>query len=126
MPLRIVFIPALGSLCASVGTVLRKLVQPRRTDFPSFINAMIITGLGLYGLGSMFWIYGMSRQKLISVYPFTILSFMIVYLVETLGLGERPTRLGIIGVVLILAALPRRETPRERRRFLMKVIGGRR
>jgi hypothetical protein len=82
--------------------------------------------VGLYGLGSMFWIYGMSRQKLISVYPFTILSFMIVYLVGTLGLGERPTGLGIIGVVLILAALPRRETPRERRRFLMKVIGGRR
>jgi hypothetical protein len=44
----------------------------------------------LYGLGAVFWIYGMSRQNLISVYPFTILSFTIIYyLVGIFGLGER-------------------------------------
>jgi drug/metabolite transporter (DMT)-like permease len=105
MPLRIVAILVLGSFCASAGTVLLKLGATGRIDFLSFINPMIIAGLGLYGLGAVFWIYGMSRQNLISVYPFTILSFTIVYLVGILALGERPTRLGFVGVALILAGL---------------------
>ena len=90
MPWRIVTILVLGSCCAAAGTVLLKLGATGRTDVLSFINPKIIIGLGLYGLGAVFWIYGMSRQNLISVYPFTILSFTIVYLVGILGLGERP------------------------------------
>lgn len=105
MPLRIVTILVLGSFCAASGTVLLKLGATGRTDVLSFINPKIIIGLGLYGLGAVFWIYGMSRQNLISVYPFTILSFTIVYLVGIFGLGERPSRLGFVGVALILAGL---------------------
>jgi drug/metabolite transporter (DMT)-like permease len=105
MPLRIITILVLGSFCAAAGTVLLKLGATGRTDVLSFINPKIIIGLGLYGLGAVFWIYGMSRQNLISVYPFTILSFTIVYLVGILGLGERPSRLGFAGVALILAGL---------------------
>lgn len=105
MPWRIVTILVLGSCCAAAGTVLLKLGATGRTDVLSFINPKIIIGLGLYGLGAVFWIYGMSRQNLISVYPFTILSFTIVYLVGILGLGERPSRLGFVGVALILAGL---------------------
>jgi drug/metabolite transporter (DMT)-like permease len=105
MPLRIVIILVLGSFCAASGTVLLKLGATGRADVLSFINPKIIIGLGLYGLGAVFWIYGMSRQNLISVYPFTILSFAIVYLVGIFGLGERPSRLGFVGVALILAGL---------------------
>lgn len=105
MPVLMIAILVLGSLCASAGTILLKLGATGRTDIGSFVNPMIIAGLGLYGLGAVFWIYGMSRQNLISIYPFTILSFTIVYLVGILGLGERPTRLGFVGVALILAGL---------------------
>ena len=105
MPLRIVTILVLGSFCAAAGTVFLKLGATGRTDVLSFINLKIIFGLGLYGLGSVFWIYGMSRQNLISVYPFTMLSFTIVYLVGILGLGERPSHLGLVGVGLMLVGL---------------------
>ena len=105
MPLRIVAILVLGSFCAAAGTVLLKLGATGRTELWSFINIMIVAGLGLYGLGAVFWIYGMSRQSLISVYPFTILSFTIVYLFGIFGLGERPARSGLIGVALVLAGL---------------------
>ena len=88
MPLRIVTILVLGSCCAAAGTVLAQTRRHRAHRLLSFINPKIIIGLGLYGLGAVFWIYGMSRQNLISVYPFTILSFTIVYLVGILGLGE--------------------------------------
>ena len=59
----------------------------------------------LYGLGAVFWIYGLSRQNLTSVYPFTVLSFVIVYAAGIFGLGEVPSRSAGIGVALILVGL---------------------
>ena len=44
MPVRIIAILVLGSLCASAGTILLKLGATGRIDFWSFINPMIITG----------------------------------------------------------------------------------
>jgi len=105
MPLHIIAILVLGSICAASGTVLLKLGATGRTAILSFINSQISVGLALYGLGALFWIYGLSRQRLISVYPFTILSFVIVYLVGILGLGELPSRSGMVGVALILIGL---------------------
>ena len=105
MPLRTITILVLGSFCAAFGTVLLKLGATGRAGVLAFINPKIVLGLGLYGVGAVFWIYGMSRQNLINVYPFTILSFTMVYLVGIFGLGERPSRLGFVGVALILAGL---------------------
>jgi drug/metabolite transporter (DMT)-like permease len=105
MPAHIIAILVLGSICASSGTVLLKFGATGRTAILSFVNPQIIIGLALYGLGAVFWIYGLSRQSLISVYPFTILSFVIVYLVGILRLGEFPSRSGVIGVALILVGL---------------------
>lgn len=105
MPSYVSAILVLGAMCASSGTVLLKLGATGRTAILSFLNPQIVIGLALYGLGAVFWIYGMSRQSLISVYPFTILSFVIVYLVGILGLGELPSRSAAIGVALILVGL---------------------
>lgn len=105
MPLQIVGILVLGSIFASAGTVLLKLGASGRTELLSFVNPIIGLGLAMYSLGAVSWIYGLSRQKLISVYPFTILTFVIVYLIGILGLGERPTRPGVVGIGLILMGL---------------------
>ncbi len=105
MPPFIVAILVLGSLCASMGTVLLKLGATGRTELLAFVNGQIILGLALYGLGAIFWIYGLSRQNLTSVYPFTVLSFVIVYAAGVFGLGEIPSRSAALGVVLILAGL---------------------
>lgn len=105
MPIHIIAILVLGSFCASSGTILLKLGATGRTNILCFVNLQIILGLALYGLGAVSWIYGLSRQSLISVYPFTILSFVVVYLVGILGLGELPSRSGAIGVALILVGL---------------------
>ncbi len=105
MPILVVVVLVIGSLCASMGTVLLKLGATGRTEFFTFFNAQIILGLMLYGMGAIFWIYGLSRQNLTSVYPFTVLSFVIVYAVGILGLGEVPSRSAGLGVVLILTGL---------------------
>lgn len=105
MPPLVIAVLVLGSVCASVGTFLLKLGATGRTEFLSFINGQIISGLMLYGLGAVFWIYGLSRQNLTSVYPFTVLSFVIVYAAGIFGLGEVPSRSAGIGVALILVGL---------------------
>lgn len=105
MPLLVVALLIVGSLCASMGTVLLKLGATGRTDLLAFFNGQIIFGLMLYGMGAIFWIYGLSRQNLTSVYPFTVLSFVIVYAAGIFGLGEIPSRSAGLGVVLILAGL---------------------
>ena len=105
MPLRIVIILVLGSILASAGTILLKIGAAGRMSLLSFLNAPIILGLALYGLGAVSWIYALSREKLISVYPFTVLTFTIVYATGIVGLGERPARSAIVGVALILVGL---------------------
>lgn len=105
MPLPIVIVLVLGSMLAAAGTVLLKLGATGRTDLIAFINFEIVMGLALYGLGAISWIYGLSQQKLINVYPFTVLTFTIVYAVGILALGERPPRASIVGIALILAGL---------------------
>ena len=74
---------------------------------------MMIAGLGLYGFGANFWIYGMSRQSLISVYPFTILRSRL-FIGRDFRIGRAPTRLGLVGVALFLLVFTlSRETRRK-------------
>jgi SAM-dependent methyltransferase len=94
MDLHAVFILVLGSFCATNGTVLLKIGASGRTTLLSFLNGWIVLRLALYGVGAVFWIYGMSRQSLITVYPFTILSFAIVYVVGIVMMGEMPSHSG--------------------------------
>ena len=105
MSAAIIAILTLGSLCASTGTLFLKLGATGRTTLLSFVNVQIIVGLGLYSLGAAFWIYGMSKQNLTSVYPFTMLSFVIIYMIGILFFGEVPSRSGIFGVAIMLVGL---------------------
>lgn len=105
MPYNIIAMLVLGSFCASTGTVLLKMGATGRTTLLSFVNTWIVLGLALYGLGAIFWIYGMSKQSLVSVYPFTVLTFVIVYGAGILLFGETPSRSGIVGVACILLGL---------------------
>ena len=95
----------LGSVCAAAGTILLKVGATGRVNPWAFVNVYICSGLVFYALGAGFWIYAMSTQTLISVYPFTVLSFMLVYLSGIVLLGELPSGSAIIGVAFILVGL---------------------
>lgn len=94
-----------GSICASAGTVMLKIGATGRLTLWAFLNVWIVVGLALYGLGAAFWIYGMSKLDLIAVYPFTVLSFVLVYCAGIFLLGETPTKTALAGVVLVLLGL---------------------
>jgi drug/metabolite transporter (DMT)-like permease len=105
MPYAIVAILVAGSICAAAGTVLLKVGATGRTELLAFVNIYVCSGLLLYGLGAIFWVYAMAKQSLISVYPFTILSFTLVYLSGIVLLGELPSRSAGVGVAFIFVGL---------------------
>lgn len=105
MPYAIVAVLIMGSTCAAVGTTLLKVGATGHTQILAFVNMYTCSGLMLYGLGAVCWIYAMSTQDLISVYPFTMLSFLLVYVFGFVALGERPSGSAAAGVLLILAGL---------------------
>jgi drug/metabolite transporter (DMT)-like permease len=94
-----------GVACASGGQFLLAVGARGRIEIVSFLNVWIVMGLGLYGLGTIFWIYSLSRAALVQVYPFTVLTFALIYLSSILFLGERPTLPGTCGVAFVLVGL---------------------
>jgi drug/metabolite transporter (DMT)-like permease len=66
---------------------------------------VITTGLGLYVLSTVFWIYGLSRAQLVQVYPFTVLTYVLIYLSAILFFGERLAVTGFCGIILVLVGL---------------------
>ena len=60
-----------------------------REQLVDFLNFSIFAGLILYALGTILWVYVLASEKLVNVYAFTTLSFVLVYLGGVLLLGEK-------------------------------------
>lgn len=95
----------LGSLCAASGTVLLRIGAAGGQSLMDFINPRLISGLFLYVLGAVLWIFAMSRAPLSLVYPFTALTFVLVMFAGLVLLGEQATPGVFGGSALILLGI---------------------
>jgi drug/metabolite transporter (DMT)-like permease len=94
-----------AAFSAAAGQLLFKIGASGRVGLLQFINLPILAGLAMYAVGTVLWIYVLSAEKLVNVYAFTALSFVLVYLGGILLLGEEIAIGGIIGVLLVLSGL---------------------
>lgn len=94
-----------ASLAAAGGQLLFRLGAQHKTTLWEFINAPILAGLLLYGIGTALWIYTLSQEKLLVVYAFTALTFALVYLGSVLILGETLTMRAIFGIAFVMSGL---------------------
>jgi drug/metabolite transporter (DMT)-like permease len=94
-----------GVACASIGQVMFKLGAQGRHTALEFLNPWIGLGLLLYGIGTVLWIVSLSEAPLTSIYPFTALTFVIVYGLGIGLLGEAVSRQALLGVGLVLLGL---------------------
>ena len=94
-----------AAFSAAVGQLLFKIGAHGRQGLLEFFNLPILAGLVMYAVGTILWIYVLSGEKLVNVYAFTALSFVLVYLGGVLLLGEELAIGGIIGVLLVLSGL---------------------
>lgn len=95
----------LAASLAACGQVLFKLGATGRQTVGQMINPQIIGGLACYGLGTIAWIFSLSRLPLRVVYPYTAFTFVLVYLAAVFLLGEKVTLRAGAGVSLVLAGL---------------------
>ena len=101
-----IYLPLItGTLLASFGQVLFKLGATGRSSFAAFLNIWTFAGLACYGVGTVLWIYALSRAPLTLVYPFTALTFVFVYAAGVLFLGETTSPKALAGMGLVLAGL---------------------
>jgi drug/metabolite transporter (DMT)-like permease len=94
-----------ASLAAACGQLLLKVGAQGRIHALEFANPPVTFGLLLYLCGTILWIYVLSKEKLVVVYAFTALTFVLVYLGAVLTLGESLTIRAGGGVALVLAGL---------------------
>jgi drug/metabolite transporter (DMT)-like permease len=95
----------LGSLLAAAGQVYLKLGASGASNFSDFLNVRLGIGLGLYALGSVLWVAALSKLPLSRVYPFTVLTFVLVYVASFAILGERITGPVVAGALLVVIGL---------------------
>jgi drug/metabolite transporter (DMT)-like permease len=95
-----------GQLVLKRGLVALVSSGLRPDALPGFIatlalNPMIVGGLAVYVLGTLFWLVALSRLDLSYAYPFASLNYVLVLLASWLFLGELPSPTRLAGVALI-------------------------
>ena len=86
----------ISSLTASLGQVFFKMSQG------SFLSLFFFSGLFLYGLSTLLWVYALKFLPLSKVYPFTFLTFALVLILSYVLFNERLSLINLTGVVLIV------------------------
>jgi drug/metabolite transporter (DMT)-like permease len=92
------------SLAAS-GQLLFRYGAKGNVEAVDFLNGAVIGGLFCYGLSTLLWIWALSRVPLVYVYPFTMLTFVLVYAGSAILLKEPLPMQMIMGIILILCGL---------------------
>lgn len=105
MSVRVWALLLFGAVLGAVGQLFFKLGAQGRDNLLAFVNPWIGIGLFCYGLGTVAWILALSQARLTMVYPFTVLTFVLVYGLAVVVLGEPLTARALLGVGLVLIGL---------------------
>jgi undecaprenyl phosphate-alpha-L-ara4N flippase subunit ArnE len=105
MSLRPYLLVTAGTLLAAAGQVFLKLGANNAQSVADFVNPKTLAGFLFYGLGSLLWIVALARLPLSRVYPFTVLTFVLVFVASAAILGEPLTSRVLVGAGLVLAGL---------------------
>ncbi len=96
---------SVAALMAAVGQILFRLGARDKTSIAALFNVSILSGVALYGGGTLIWIFVLSREKLVDVYAFTALTFALVYIGAVTILDERLQLQAMTGIALVLLGL---------------------
>ena len=101
----ILLILVISALRAAAGQVFFKIRATGRAAPLEFFNFHIALGLLLYGAGTVLWIGALSKASLSTAYPFTALTFVLVFLFSVVFLHEALSPRSVIGAGLVVAGL---------------------
>jgi drug/metabolite transporter (DMT)-like permease len=105
LPLWLHGLLVLSVACAACGQVLFKLGATGARAPADYVNLSVAGGLGFYGVGTVMWIFALSKAPLTSVYPYTALTFVFVYAAGAALFHEQIPVRSMLGIALVLAGL---------------------
>ncbi len=70
-----------------------------------FTNIPILTGLVLYTLSAVFWIFAISKVQLSVAYPMVASGYVLVVILSYLLLHEPVSSLRILGLIVVVAGV---------------------
>ena len=105
MKTSLIIVLTLSTFLAAGGQILLKHGATGATRIIDFINYYIVAGLICYVLSTCIWIYALSVGKLVNVYVFTSLTFVLVFIYGIFFLRESMSISGGIGAFLVLLGL---------------------
>jgi drug/metabolite transporter (DMT)-like permease len=94
-----------ASFLAAFGQILLRQGAAGRKELFEFANLTLASGLFLFAVGTCLWIYALSKAPLYVVYPFTMLTFILVSIASAFILEEKMQPLTIVGGVIICLGL---------------------
>lgn len=94
-----------ATILAAAGQILFKFGATGRRDWSEFLNVPLVSGLICYGIGTILWIFALSKLPLKTVFPYTALTFVLVYVGAIFLVGERISSKSLAGVVCVLIGL---------------------
>jgi multidrug transporter EmrE-like cation transporter len=101
-----IFLTIVCTLFTSSGTFLWKLGSGNVTSIESFLfNPYIIFGFILYGTGSIFLIFALSKADLSILYPIISTGFIWTFLISYFVLKEQIYLSKIFGVLFIILGI---------------------
>lgn len=97
--------PVAGAMLAAVGQIFLKLGANGASAFSNYLNWRVAAGLVCYVMGALVWLVALSRLPLSRVYPYAILTFVLVYVASIFFLGEQMSLTLFVGVFFVLVGL---------------------
>lgn len=95
----------LSTSLAAAGQLLFRHGARGSITLADFVGWAVAGGLICYGLSTLLWIWALSRASLVFVYPFTMLTFLFVYLGSALLLREHVPPQALLGILLMAGGL---------------------
>jgi drug/metabolite transporter (DMT)-like permease len=105
MPTSSILLLMCSAFMAASGQLLFKIGAQGKIQFLEFLNLHIATGFCFYFLSAAIWIYTLSFEKLVNVFAFTALTFVLVYAGGVFLLGESMNMAAATGVLFVLLGL---------------------
>src|SRR3954452_12768368 len=78
---------------------------PLQAALTVFLSAGVLSGLALYGIGTILWLGVLSRTEVSQAYPFVGLGFVLTALIGYVLFGDAIGPLRIAGIALVIAGI---------------------
>jgi drug/metabolite transporter (DMT)-like permease len=94
-----------SAVASATGLMLFRHGGRGNTAITDFFNLSILAGCSIYLLAAIAVLYALSKVSMIQVYPFTVLTVVLIYFYSVVLLGDKVSANSVIGSILVLIGL---------------------